>query len=271
MPAFVMHYLPEKDLQLLYDITINSEFVIKIMKKTLLKCVNTNSFIKRKIGGIMFNFNRKRQYINTLNIIADRNIQKLRSKVKILIIDDEEYGIVDILKERKYSIFYKNDIDYSIEAEPFDIIILDIKGIAKKMSSPMEGFAMANEIKKIYPHKKVLCFSGAVIEQGVAEKLSRIDGYIPKDNGIDQWADKLDEIIKDYVSIEYHQNVLENQLKNMLYSDEAIQEILKEFANTFTNKSYDKLSDLLIKKIKDVETITSILGIVFNLFDIFSA
>ncbi len=219
----------------------------------------------------MFSFLKKKKYENALNIIADRNIQQLRSRVKILIVDDEEYGIVDILKERKYSIFYKNDIDYSIEAEPFDIIILDIRGIAKKMSSSMEGFAMAHEIKKVYPHKKVLCFSGAVIESGVAEKLSYIDGYIPKDNSPDQWADKLDEIIKNYVSIEYHQTVLENQLKSLSYNEDDIREISKEFANTFKNKSFDKLSNLLVDKIKNVEAVTSILGIVFNLLGIFSA
>lgn len=195
------------------------------------------------------------------------NISQLRERVKILIVDDEEFGRVDQLSDRKYSIFYKKDIDYSIEAEPFDIVILDIKGVARKMASPKEGFGMAQDIKKIYPYKKIYCFSGSVIKDDVAESLTDIDGYIPKDNDIDQWAEKLDVIIKDYVSMEYQEKMLRKQLKD-ISSDKEISDIVNAFSKDVNTHSCKRLYKTLDKIHMEPDDAMRILGLAINLISI---
>ena len=116
----------------------------------------------------MFKFSKKddSKYQSTINLIYDRNINTLRSKVKILIVGDEEFVLINILKERKYDIYWKKDITYAVEAEPFDIVVIDIIGIAKSLGSGMGGFAIAKEI----------------------------DGYISKDTDLDKWAEKFAEL-----------------------------------------------------------------------------
>lgn len=60
----------------------------------------------------MFKFSKKddSKYQSTINLIYDRNIHTLRSKVKILIVDDEEFVLINILKERKYDIYWNCEI-----------------------------------------------------------------------------------------------------------------------------------------------------------------
>lgn len=57
-------------------------------------------------------------------------------------VDDESDDIYNILKERQYDVYYKSDMNYAVEAEPFEIVVMDIKGVAKRLQSNMEGFPL---------------------------------------------------------------------------------------------------------------------------------
>lgn len=50
----------------------------------------------------LFNSNRSLTYNAAIKLVYDNNIHTLRSRIKVLIVDDEEFDIVQILRERKY-------------------------------------------------------------------------------------------------------------------------------------------------------------------------
>lgn len=78
--------------------------------------------------------NRNRNlYSSALEMIEGSNISSLRKKTKILLVDDESDDIYQVLKERQYDVYYKNDMTYAIEAEPFEIVIMDIRGVAQRL------------------------------------------------------------------------------------------------------------------------------------------
>ena len=66
---------------------------------------------------------------------------------RILIVDDEKFDIVQILRERKYDIYYKKDITYALEAEPFDIIIIDMTPIQPQPSR--KGWSLSGNIIRV--------------------------------------------------------------------------------------------------------------------------
>lgn len=124
--------------------------------------------------------NRNRNlYSSALEMIEGSNISSLRKKTKILLVDDESDDIYQVLKERQYDVYYKNDMTYAIEAEPFEIVIMDIRGVAQRLQSSMEGFTLACDVKKKYPLKKVCCYSGttnAEITNQLTDK--KIDSFL---------------------------------------------------------------------------------------------
>lgn len=60
----------------------------------------------------LFNSNKSLTYNAAIKLVYDNNIHTLRSRIKILIVDDEKFDIVQILRERKYDIYYKKDITF---------------------------------------------------------------------------------------------------------------------------------------------------------------
>lgn len=206
----------------------------------------------------------KNNEVNVTNIVKEKSIEKLRERAKILLVDDEEYDIIDILKTRGYDIYYKSDINYLIETEPFDIILLDIKGIATKFGSPKEGFGFAMNVKSKYPQKVVISFSG-VSDVRINEELHKIDGFITKDTDVDTWCSRLDGFIKDYCDESYQWNAIANKLKNDGVNEDVINELKDEFFNSFKSNSFDKFSNKFMDKVKNAKELMEILGILISL------
>ena len=138
----------------------------------------------------------KKEYAKALEMLEKNNISNIRKRIKILVVDDETDDIYQVLKERQYEVYYKNDMNYAVEAEPFEIVVMDIKGVAKRLQSNMEGFALACEVKHKYPLKRVCCYSGSIHKE-ISEKLTdnKIDAFFSKDMEMDKICDKIDKLI----------------------------------------------------------------------------
>lgn len=209
---------------------------------------------------------KKNTYASALELIDKNSISTLRKKVRILIVDDEDDEIYDILKERQYNIFYKKDMTYAVEAEPFDIALVDIKGIATRRKSSMEGFALASEIKQAYPLKKVCCFSGSVHNEISSELANnKIDAFFMKDMEIDKISEKVDILIKDYVDYEKQWDVIYQLLRNNNMKDAEIEKVRKAYLKGFNTGDFLELGQSLLDHLKNGTTILNIVSAVLSL------
>lgn len=199
------------------------------------------------------------------------NITELRKKVKILFVDNEKYDIIEFLKNRSYDVYYKKDIRYPIESEPFDIVILDIKGVAKVFGSTYEGLGYAKEVKLRYPNKIVLCYSSSSSDPSFSEQLSSIDGFIQKDTDPDRWADKLDDYIKKYSDINYQWQVIKKQLEKFNVGIEAITIIEDHFKKGFQNDKIDEIRDCLKKNVNDAQFVINSINTLMSILSYFKA
>lgn len=205
-----------------------------------------------------------------MNLIYDKSIHTLRACAKILIVDDEEFDIINILRERKYDIYYKKDITYAIEAEPFDIIIIDIKGVASAVGGRMGGFAVAEEVKQRYPAKQVWCYSASAVKQEIASKMNKIDGYIGKDTEIDTWCEKLDRIITTFCSEEYQVKVLEDQLRLCNVSDSNITRIIAEYKSNLETKNFNSVIDMITGLVDNGKSVFSLIRSIYSFIEHFA-
>lgn len=216
----------------------------------------------------LFSKSKQKKYENTMKILKEKSIDQLRDRIKILLVDDERYDIIEILRNRGYRIYYKEDITYTIETEPFDLILLDINGIADKFASTKQGFGFALEVKKIYPQKIVVSFSG-VSDPKINEQLDKIDGYIAKDTDVDMWCIRLDNLIKRYCDPEYQWNAICSKLKDSGVSKEVIEELKTVYMESLDSNSFDNIKNAFIENVNDSKLIFDVLGSVIALVKVF--
>ncbi|MBQ2983132.1 MAG: hypothetical protein IJD58_13615 [Lachnospiraceae bacterium] len=211
----------------------------------------------------------KKKYINGLELIERNNISNIRKRIKILVVDDDTDDIYNILKERQYDVYYKNDMNYAVEAEPFEIIVMDIKGVAKRLQSSMEGFALACEVKHKYPLKRVCCYSGSIhaeISEQLAER--KIDAFFLKDMEMDKICEKIDKLILDYVDYKKQWEVMREQLIENNIGEEDIRIIQKAYEDGFENGNIALLNTTLVEKIKNGTSMINICSAVINLIKV---
>lgn len=218
------------------------------------------------------NFKKKKSiqtYDSVIELLENNNIVSLRKKTKLLVVDDTDDDIYQVLKERQYDVFYKNDMTYSIEAEPFDIFLIDIRGVARRLRSSMEGFALACEIKGKYPLKRVCCYSGSVYEE-ISEHLAdkKIDAFFVKDMDIDKICSKIDNLILDYVNIEKQWEILRNEMVKSHVTETDIQKIKEIFFESFSTGNFIKLNDVIMSTLKNSTTLLNITSSILTLIKV---
>lgn len=212
---------------------------------------------------------QRKRYASAIELLEKSNIASLRKRTKILVVDDEDEEIYEVLKERQYDAYYKNDITYSIEAEPFDIILMDIRGVARRRKSNMEGFAIACEIKSKYPLKRVCCYSGSV-HQEISEQLAdrKIDAFWVKDIDIDKMCEKIDNLIMEYADVEKQWEVLREELVKNKISEEDIRRIREAYFEGFKKGNFAELNIVTMETIKNASTMLNIVNSILTLIKV---
>ncbi len=211
----------------------------------------------------------KKKYINALELLEKNNLPNIRKRIKILVVDDESDEIYNTLKERQYDVYYKNDMNYAVEAEPFEILVMDIKGVAKRLQSSMEGFSLACEVKHKYPLKRVCCYSGSIhaeISEQLADK--KIDAFFLKDMEMDKICEKIDRLILDYVDYKQQWEIIRRQLIDCNTSEEDITIIQEAYEDGFKNGNISLLSNTIIETLKNGTTMLNICSAVINLIKV---
>lgn len=216
----------------------------------------------RKLGS-------EKKYARALELIEKNNISNIRKRIKILVVDDESEDIYQILKERQYDVYYKNDMNYAIEAEPFEIIVMDIRGIAKRLQSSMEGFSLACEVKHKYPLKRVCCYSGSIHSE-ISEQLAenKIDAFFAKDMEMDKVCEKIDKLILNYVDYNQQWEIIRKQLVEYNTSEDDIQKIREAYNDGFQNGNIVQLSNVIMDTVKNGTTMLNITSSIITLIKV---
>ncbi len=149
----------------------------------------------------MFNFIKKPIIIGAVYSVADLNTSKnalssidVRSKIAILVIDDEDFVYKEALRDEKYNLTCIKVIEDLSAAAEYPIVICDVKGVGTNLDSEKEGAFVVREVKKKYPFKQYAIYSGSDYK---LELLNDLEGVarIKKDAPIEMWRAYFDELI----------------------------------------------------------------------------
>lgn len=125
----------------------------------------------------------------------ESRINEKRKSFKILAIDDEEFTYLENLERHQFNITHVKDITAIAGVEPFQIILCDLVGVGKKLNPVLQGAHLIGEIKKNYPEKVAIAYTGGPNTDLMVSSLKVADSYIKKDASIDEWCNILDNSI----------------------------------------------------------------------------
>ena len=130
------------------------------------------------------------------NKIAVRRDRDRRGAVKIAVIDDHPFAAHANLASHNYNIVQFGDISNIDQVKEYDIILCDILGVGLFFNDSLQGASLIIEIKRHYPGKWVLAYTGATLSQtATREAKSAADELIKKDIEINEWIKCLDRYV----------------------------------------------------------------------------
>lgn len=145
-----------------------------------------------KLGNIYL-IRKKISNLNGSSVMNNISINQLRKNTEILIIDDEEFSLLDMIKKHGFNVHHKKDIDDIKDLQPYDIVLCDIRGVGKIYDSTFEGAYVIKEERINYPNKQIIAYTASSYNAEYNKYLSCADAIVPKGTSPEDWVSLLDE------------------------------------------------------------------------------
>ena len=133
----------------------------------------------------------------------------LLRRTRIVVIDDKvsEFPFKPLTNEG-YSIVHWSDVETlrTLEDGMFDIIILDINGVGRKLDSDNEGAGILRHLKDFNPSQIVIAYSGESHDPSRIQFFQQADQFVPKPTNAITWKEILDDLIKTKVNVNHYWN-----------------------------------------------------------------
>lgn len=167
-----------------------------------------------------------------------------RDDVKMVVIDDEQFPYLELLKMHKFNIDTLDKISSLNILEAYDVILCDINGVGKNFSEQYQGAYLVKEIYKRYPFKIIISYTGIRFDARYNEFLQYADFSVMKDEESEVWVNKLDQAIDMVSNVEKRWNrirdyLLENNVslyEVMLLEDNLVRSVEKGKKAGFPSK-----------------------------------
>ncbi|MCE4373669.1 hypothetical protein [Xanthomonas hortorum] len=124
--------------------------------------------------------------------IPHQEMAQLKRNNQIAVIDDMPFAKAAALRNHKFSIVELGDIRSVDQIAEYPIIICDIRGVGKALDSDLEGAHLIAEMRKDYPDKYLVSYSGAQFDVSYNESLRNADASLAKDTSTEQWVSALE-------------------------------------------------------------------------------
>ena len=225
----------------------------------------------------MINFFKKifnGKEIEPIREFTSEELEQLKLKARIALVDDDEISHVKRLQKDGYNIVDFPDIteiDDFIRRK-YHVVILDIQGIGKNLSETTEGWGILKYLKTECPHLVVIMFSGADWSVTKYKHLVDLaDDFIGKDVEFLDFKSKVDAAIRKAFSPKFHFEIERKKLMQEITNAETFEKIA-----AIVNR-YGRDKEKAIKEIKKITTngevikgVTNYLSVINSIIKLFS-
>lgn len=192
-------------------------------------------------------------YFNKLRTMKDLNerllldkISPMRSNIRILIIDDEASFIPDLLARLRYTnVRYISNYNGPSDLDGYQVILCDIENVGKEMHKEKQGFAVYEQILRLYPYKVVALYTAH--EPSEYGKISDKAIIINKPIEVAELANRLDHITQRFWEPQKAWDYIEKVCINKGASHKVIAILEDMFVKSFNKKNINHF-ELMQKK-----------------------
>jgi DNA-binding NtrC family response regulator len=222
--------------------------------------------VYNKITGSSKNFIWSDKEINLKNFKVSDDFNELKRRTKIVVVDDENSFPTKLFNDEGYSIDKWDEVkDYSkLENGLFDIIVLDIKGVAQHISED-DGLGVLVSLKKNNPAQIIISYSQHSFDLSKIEFFQLADEYIAKPSDFLKIKNIIDNLISSQFKPDRYISTLDQILSKNHIEEKIVIKIKAEIAKAIKtkkspdwNKSLEAIQNKteLVKQVKSLgETI----------------
>ncbi len=169
---------------------------------------------------------------------------ELVKRTRILIIDNLDFEYEKLFVDDNYSITKWDDVKDlpKLEQGLFDIILLDIQGIGRKISDE-QGFGVLKHLKKVNPTQIVIAYSDADYSLKYDEFFKLADDSIDKSKDYLAFKQKIDKFIRVRFSLDYYLDAVHARFPGEIKKDK----LKKVFEQSIKKQNGESLRQTLEK------------------------
>jgi hypothetical protein len=121
------------------------------------------------------------------------DLRDAKSGIEIAVLDDNLFAPKDALVAHNFRIKELGpDIRSMDMIASYPIIVCDVRGVGKAFGSPLEGAHLLAEIRKSYPDKYLISYTGETYSLPITNALAAADKRLAKDDSIEIWIKTLE-------------------------------------------------------------------------------
>jgi CheY-like chemotaxis protein len=128
-----------------------------------------------------------------------------------LVVDDADFAYLELFKRDGYTVEKWDDVEdlAKMESGYFDVILLDMKGIAKSQSKD-QGLGLIRHLKDVRPMQLIVAFSSADFSLKYKEFFDRADGVLATGADYVEFKQLVDSLLVRRFDPEYYLHRLDN-------------------------------------------------------------
>lgn len=129
------------------------------------------------------------------------DLGEAKAKIEIAVLDDNAFAPREALINHKFRIIELGpDIRSIDQVSKYAIIICDVGGVGKAFGSTLEGAHLVKEIRKAYPDKFLMAYTGMTYSLAMTNALTTADKRMEKDASIEAWVQTLEAGLSEVVN-----------------------------------------------------------------------
>lgn len=143
-------------------------------------------------------------------------LQQIVDRARILVIDDEDFPYGALFRRDGYNLTKWHDVTKlpDIEQGKYDIILLDLQGIGRKISKD-QGLGVLRHIKQVRPTQVVVAYSNADWPVQYQPFFDMADDVLAKSADYVKFKQSVDELLQEHFSVGFHLRRLDAELERV--------------------------------------------------------
>lgn len=129
------------------------------------------------------------------------DLAEAKSRVEIAVLDDNPFAPREALLVHKFRVVELGpDIRSLDQVSTYPIIVCDVGGVGKAFGSQLEGAHLVTEIRKAYPDKFLMAYTGMTYSLAITNALTAADKRMEKDASVEAWVQTLEAGINEVMN-----------------------------------------------------------------------